>query len=131
MLLQDEERARWSDREIARRCAVSHDSVPAPRTYQDRHGNVTQMDTARIGRRTAEPAPSAPVEAEPAKLPPAPEAEPALPLDAPPSNVVRAGDRFSLVPAPGSVELEASRNGSQAALTSGSAWQARRRACAA
>lgn len=35
--------------------------------------------------------------AEPFEQPPAREAEPALPFDAPPSNVVRAGDRFSLV----------------------------------
>ena len=65
MLLEDVEWSQWSDREIARRCAVHHElvgrlradltggspSVAAPRTYQDRHGNVTQMDTARIGRR--------------------------------------------------------------------------------
>jgi hypothetical protein len=31
-------------------------SEPATRAYRGRHGNVTQMDTARIGRRTAEPA---------------------------------------------------------------------------
>lgn len=74
MLLQDHEWGAWANREIARRCAVSadlvgvvrrdltvvSDSEPAPRTYQDRHGNVTQMDTARIGRRTAELAPSEP-----------------------------------------------------------------------
>lgn len=29
-------------------------SGPAPRTYQDRHGNATQMETGRIGRRAAE-----------------------------------------------------------------------------
>lgn len=69
------------------------------------------MDTARIGRKAAEPAPSVPVEAEPAEGSPAPEAEPALPFDAPPSNVVRAGDRFSLVPAPGSIELDALAHG--------------------
>ena len=53
----------WSDREIARRCAVDHKFVAKQRTpltgdipsqdhvraYRDRHGNVTQMDTARIG----------------------------------------------------------------------------------
>lgn len=68
MLLQDDEWGSWTDCEIARRCAVSHDFVsrlrgklssddsdPAPRTYQDRHGIVTQMHTARIGWRTAEP----------------------------------------------------------------------------
>ena len=60
----------WSDREVARQCSVSHMFVsriredrignvasdPATRAYRGRHGNVTQMDTARIGRRTAEPA---------------------------------------------------------------------------
>jgi hypothetical protein len=60
MLLEDEEWSAWADREIARRCAVSDRFVnglradftanirsePAPRTYQDRHGNVTRMDTA-------------------------------------------------------------------------------------
>ncbi|WP_174695256.1 hypothetical protein [Methylobacterium phyllosphaerae] len=115
MLLEDEEWAAWSDREIARRCAVDNKTVarlrdelspkteeilsePAPRTYQDRHGNVTRMDTARIGRKAAEPAPSVPVEAEPVE-PPALETEPALPFVAPPRSVVRAGDRFSLGPA--------------------------------
>lgn len=89
MLLEDEEWGAGADREIARRCAVSNDFVsrlraslssddsePAPRTYQDRHGNVTRMDTARIGRKAAEPAPSAAAEAEAAALPHAPEALP-------------------------------------------------------
>ncbi|MGT2481773.1 hypothetical protein ACU4GR_29665 [Methylobacterium oryzae CBMB20] len=104
MLLKDEEWGAWADREIARRCAVGHplvadvraaltgssSSEPAARTYQDRHGNVTRMDTARIGRKAAEPTPSASVEAERAEPPVVPE----LPLEAaPPSNVVRAGDR--------------------------------------
>lgn len=58
----------WSDREVARQCAVHHELVgrmradltggnasePGTRAYRDRHGNVTQMDTARIGRRQAE-----------------------------------------------------------------------------
>ena len=73
MLLQDEEWGKWTAREIARCCAVSHDFVsrlrgllssddsePAPRTYRDRHGNVSQMDTARIGRQQPEPDPPAP-----------------------------------------------------------------------
>lgn len=76
ILLQDElvavdpETGRpWSDREVARQCSVSHTFVsriredhtgnvagePTTRAYRDRHGNVTKMDTARIGRRTAEP----------------------------------------------------------------------------
>jgi hypothetical protein len=74
MLLQDEVWGGWADREIARRCAVgrplvaelragltgSSASEPAPRTYQDRHGNVTQMRTGNIGRKPAEPAPAVP-----------------------------------------------------------------------
>ena len=75
-LLQDEEWAQWSDREIASRCGVSNnfvstlrrgqgsslssddseDSAPissstnSDRVYFDRHGNVSTMNTARIGR---------------------------------------------------------------------------------
>jgi hypothetical protein len=82
ILLQDELVAvdpatgdRWSDQEVSRRCAVSPtfvgtlrrslstvDSEPTTRAYRDRHGNVTQMDTALIGRRTAEPEPSEPTD---------------------------------------------------------------------
>lgn len=67
LLLEDEDWSTWADREIARRCAVSHDFVSrlrgslssddserAPRTYQDRHGNVTRMRTSSIGRRPAQ-----------------------------------------------------------------------------
>jgi hypothetical protein len=61
MLLNDAEWARWSDREIARRCGVGADLVgdlrkslsfndSEPRTYTDRYGNVTTMNTANIGR---------------------------------------------------------------------------------
>jgi ParB/Sulfiredoxin domain len=61
-LLDDEEWGKWSDREIAKRCAVSdrfvsslrtvRSDTPAPseRTYTDKHGNVGTMDTSRIGR---------------------------------------------------------------------------------
>ncbi|QXD16983.1 hypothetical protein GQ464_008635 [Rhodocaloribacter litoris] len=61
-LLQDEEWCRWSDREIARRCRVSHSTVirlrsslehcssdTTRRLYQDKHGNVSVMETRRIG----------------------------------------------------------------------------------
>lgn len=103
MLLEDEEWAAWSDREIARRCAVHHELVgrvraehlaetpDAPRTVE-RGGTIYPMKP-RGSAKPAEPAPSAPAEAKPAELPPAPEAEPPLTLDAPPGNVVRLGGR--------------------------------------
>jgi len=104
MLLQDEEWGKWTAREIARCCAVSHDFVsrlrgslssddsePASRTYRDRHGNVTQMDTARIGRRPAEPEPDQPA-ADSAPTPDAPEQQP--------SNVIQMGDRLLGDPSP-------------------------------
>lgn len=62
-LLEDEEWSGWSDREIARRCAVSHQTVSnlraslsnfdseKERTYTDKHGNTTTMDTKSIGKR--------------------------------------------------------------------------------
>ncbi|MEX2673389.1 MAG: hypothetical protein WD294_14915 [Phycisphaeraceae bacterium] len=57
-LLADDEWAKWSDREIAKRCAVHHDTVnrlrketslsdsDSERTYTDRHGNTSTMNTA-------------------------------------------------------------------------------------
>lgn len=59
-LLSDKEWAKWSDREIARRCAVHHDLVgklrPAvtgvsasERTYTTKHGTKAEMKTANIG----------------------------------------------------------------------------------
>lgn len=64
LLLGDTEWARWSDREIARRCAVSHDFVSrlraslsshdSERTFTTRHGSTATMDTAAIGRRAAD-----------------------------------------------------------------------------
>ncbi len=62
MLLQDEEWAAWSDREIARRCAVSHrfvstvrasiletvSSMPTQRTYTTKHGTEATMRTENI-----------------------------------------------------------------------------------
>lgn len=64
-LLQDEEWGQWSDREIARQCAVSKSFVnslrsslstnasePAPpRTYKNKHGTVSTMRTDKIGRK--------------------------------------------------------------------------------
>lgn len=63
-LLNDAEWCSWSNREIARVCAVAEVTVrrfrpevtapmtqsPQERTYTTRHGTVTTMNTARIGR---------------------------------------------------------------------------------
>jgi hypothetical protein len=59
-LLTDNEWSAWSDREIARQCAVSQpfvsklrlsvtDNVISKRVYQTKHGAVTTMDTSGIG----------------------------------------------------------------------------------
>ncbi|KQP07497.1 hypothetical protein ASF28_10095 [Methylobacterium sp. Leaf99] len=110
LLLEDKEWSKWADREIARRCFVGHPLVAGlralvtgrnsseaePRTYQDRHGNVTQMRTSAIGRRPPEmPEPEAPAEpAPPADLP-----NPAEP-PADPTNVVALNSRLSSLPTP-------------------------------
>jgi ParB-like chromosome segregation protein Spo0J len=90
-LLEDEEWARWSNREIAKRCAVSHEFVNGlrsslatvaseaagePRTYTTRHGTTATMNTAAIGQKpTAEAPATAPAVALPvAPEPQAPEA---------------------------------------------------------
>ena len=79
-LLTDEEWGQWSDREIARRCAVSHPyvgklraeiekrraerderltgNVSSERTYTTKHGTVATMDTSRIGAPDAIPGPT-------------------------------------------------------------------------
>ena len=59
-LLTDEEWSQWSDREIARRCAVHHqmvgkwrsslDDSSSERTYMSKYGTVTQMNTTNIGK---------------------------------------------------------------------------------
>jgi hypothetical protein len=67
-LLEDPEWSQWSDREIARRCKVSHPLVAtvraelantgkssSVRTYTDRFGNTTTMDTSNIGQAEEEP----------------------------------------------------------------------------
>ena len=74
-LLDDAEWSQWSDREIAKRCAVGYDlvadirksSLPetavTERTVTTKHGTTTTMNTANIGRKKAdewrEPAPEA------------------------------------------------------------------------
>lgn len=77
-LLEDEEWAKWSDREIARACGVSHPFVanlrPAsgndyqieqPRIVQ-RNGKTYEQNTANIGKKPVQavPAPADPVPAE-------------------------------------------------------------------
>jgi hypothetical protein len=71
-LLRDEEWSKWSDREIARLCAVDHKfvgklrnemslgTIPSERTYTTKHGTTTTMDTSNVGK----------------KQPPIPEPEP-------------------------------------------------------
>lgn len=63
-LLKDEEWAKWSDRDIARRAGVSHPfvaslrapeekptgNVSSDRTYTTKHGTEAVMDTAKIGK---------------------------------------------------------------------------------
>ncbi len=73
MLLEDEEWSEWSDREIARRCGVTHPLVArirasletvtsedaGERRYTTRHGTPAVMQTKNIGRTgTTEPEPS-------------------------------------------------------------------------
>lgn len=64
VLLRDGEWAKWSDRQIARHVGVSPDTVGrlrgslsesvSERTYVDKHGNVSTMDTSNIGLLTDE-----------------------------------------------------------------------------
>jgi hypothetical protein len=64
-LLEDPEWSKWGDREIARRCHVdhsfvgkmrkslasNHSEIPQERTYSNKHGGVSVMNTANIGKR--------------------------------------------------------------------------------
>lgn len=81
MLLEDAEWGKWSDREIARRCAVSPDTVgrvraerslsdsdsekPVERVYTTKHGTQATMKMAAGGKR--EPAPAQRQPAQPPK----------------------------------------------------------------
>jgi hypothetical protein len=68
-LLRDEEWSKWSDREIARLCAVSHPfvsqirqsltgNITSEKTYTTKHGTTTTMDTSNVGKKQApEPEP--------------------------------------------------------------------------
>lgn len=69
VLLNDPEWSKWSDREIARQASVGHQMVAplrasvtgratSERTYTDRHGNQTTMNTANIGINREAPEPS-------------------------------------------------------------------------
>lgn len=66
-LLEDPEWSKWSDREIARHCSVTHPYVSKlrasletvtseRRTYTTKHGTVATMDTRAIGKPPAPPA---------------------------------------------------------------------------
>lgn len=77
-LLEDSEWAKWSDREIARACSVSPDTVgrirkdvtvrsdseDKERTYNTKHGTETVMKTANIGKKKEEATPVAVKEPE-------------------------------------------------------------------
>ena len=80
MLLQDEEWREWSDSEIGRRAGVDHKTVARyksdlgisqvkMRTYTDRHGNVSTMNTANIGRKPKPQDEPLPEQGEPQDLP--------------------------------------------------------------
>ncbi|GAC1572978.1 MAG: hypothetical protein NVS3B5_02200 [Sphingomicrobium sp.] len=82
-LLQDAEWSHWSDREIAKRAAVSHEFVrrlrpvpdvtvnvdSEPRTFTTKHGTVAKMNTAAIGKNRVEPVGSGADPAEQAAKP--------------------------------------------------------------
>jgi len=64
LLLKDDEWVQWSDREIGRRCKVSHPLVgtirrslktalseKTERTYTTKHGTKATMKTGNIGRK--------------------------------------------------------------------------------
>jgi len=65
MLLEDPEWSKWSDNEIARRCAVSPSTVGTvrrslskldsenARTYTTKHGTISTMSTTNIGKKEA------------------------------------------------------------------------------
>jgi hypothetical protein len=77
-LLRDETWSAWSDREIARQCAVSDRfvnglraqltaNIRSDRTYTTKHGTVTTMKTDAIGRAPAPQGTPAPPQAPAAK----------------------------------------------------------------
>lgn len=69
-LLKDPEWSKWTDREIARQCRVHHTFVGRQRTRlinggvlkredkrkrKDKHGNVSEIDTSKIGKANTKP----------------------------------------------------------------------------
>jgi hypothetical protein len=100
-LLSDANWSKWSDREIAKRCAVSHTFVaevrrhlslatlparpladPAQnRTYNTRHGTPAVMSTASIGKRRPAPLPCPSLEEGVIDDEPAPPAAPTMVTD--------------------------------------------------
>lgn len=95
-LLDDDEWGQWSDREIARRCHVSHnfvstlrrslssdDSDSTERTYTTRHGTVATMQTRNIGESRPAPATPAVSGQRSAVIPPA-DTQPPAPSRLPP-----------------------------------------------
>jgi hypothetical protein len=102
-LLRDAEWGKWSDSEIARRCAVHHSTVATlrkessladfaseagARTYTTKHGTPATMRTTNIGVR-----PHPPQEDE------QPRASPVLPLTG--GTTYRDGEAVVVVPFPG------------------------------
>lgn len=108
-LLNDEEWAKWSDREIARRCAVHHTFVSKLRPASDtgdvasmgrtfihpKTGSASVMKVENIGRKAVEP--------EPAHVA---ASEPLTPSTAP-ANVVSLGERLQTVKSEEQCEREA------------------------
>ena len=100
-LLEDEEWSKWSDSEIARRCAVDPKTVATHRKSilgnskdsgwrkVSRYGNTYDMDVSKVGRRAA--APGATAKTTKASTPAATNAEPSvnnstLGIEPPPSD---------------------------------------------
>jgi hypothetical protein len=101
-MLDDEEWSHWTDREIARRCKVGHDLVARlrreqlesvtsgnasePRTYTNKHGTTSTMNTANIGRKPGKPEASGAERASPAANDEPDDVAPAAPELAPKPN---------------------------------------------
>lgn len=107
-LLKDADWAKWSDREIARQCGVSHEYVrqtrtaicqpltdtPATRTVE-RGGKTYEQNTANIGKKAtpAAPAPATQAAPTPAAPAPSPAEDPPQPEDTGPDESELAANR--------------------------------------